>query len=243
MIHTERQDEVVILSLDRPEKRNAMLPEMLDTLHHAIESNNSARAIVLLGLGRIFCAGFDLKACAADTTGETMRSLLSGLSGCVRAMRECDAPIVLGVHGAAVAGGCALLGGADVVLADREAKLGYPVTLIGVSPVVSAPFMLAAMRPGVVRARQVDPELIDARRAYKVGMVHELVDSADMVRGRAIEIGVTLANKPGHGCRTTKRWLNAICDVSDERIRAGLEGSLSLTGGDEERERLAALWG
>lgn len=243
MIKVETQGEIVIVSLARPEKRNAMLPEMLDSLHNAIESNNSARAIVLLGQGKVFCAGFDLKACAADPSGDTMRALLSGLSGCVRAMRECDAPIVLGVHGAAVAGGCALLGGADIVLADRGAQLGYPVTRIGVSPIVSAPFMLATMRPGVVRTRQLDPDLIGAERAHEIGMVHELVDSAEQVCDRAIAIGNTLANKPGHGCRTTKRWLNAICDVNDERIKTGLEGSLALTGGDEERTRLAALWG
>lgn len=243
MIEVETQGEVVIVSLARPEKRNAMLPEMLESLHHAIESNSSARAIVLLGQGKVFCAGFDLKVCAADPSSDTMRALLSGLSACVRAMRECDAPIVLGVHGAAVAGGCALLGGADVVIADRGAQLGYPVTKIGVSPVVSAPFMLAAMRPGVVRARQVDPDLIEGSRAHEIGMVHELVDSAEQVRDRAIEVGAMLANKPGNGCRTTKRWLNAICDVSDERIKVGLEGSLALTGGEEERTLLAALWG
>jgi len=243
MIELREESGVAIIELARPQKRNAMLPEMLDQLHDAIGSSANARAIALLGQGKTFCAGFDLKACAADPGGGLMRDLLTGLSRCVRALRANPAPVVLGVHGAAVAGGCALLGGADIVIADRSAKLGYPVVRIGVSPVVSAPFMLSAMRPGVVRTRLLDTQLVSGERAKELGMVHELVDDEQHVRVRSLELAQSLAAKPGSGCRATKQWLNEICQISDERIRTGLEGSLGLTGGEEERERLAALWG
>lgn len=243
MIAHERQSDVSVISLDRAEKRNAMLPGMLDGLRDAVLASGDARALVVLGAGKTFCAGFDLKVCAADPSGETMRALLTGLSECVRAMRACPAPVVLGVQGAAVAGGCALLSGADVVVAEREAMLGYPVVRIGVSPIVSAPFMLSVLRPGVVRSRLLDPDVIGAERALELGMVHELVDGAERVRERAIELGGSLAEKPGGGCVSTKRWVNEICAVNDARASVGLEGSLGLTGGDEERERLAALWG
>lgn len=244
MIKIEKDSSgAAIVSLDRADKRNAMLPEMLRKLHGAIEVTDGAPAVVLLGEGKVFCAGFDLKACAADPGGETMRALLSGLSSAVGAMRASQAPIVLGVHGAAVAGGCALLGGADIVVADRQAKLGYPVVKIGVSPAVSSPYMLASMAPGKVRARLVDTELVSGERARSLGLVHELVQSPDQVRERAIGIARDLAAKPGQGARATKAWLNEIAPVSEDRARSGLDVSLSLTGGDEERERLAALWG
>jgi len=243
MIKHERHGDISIIALDRAEKRNAMLPEMLDELKVAIDESADARAVVLVGEGKTFCAGFDLKACAADSSGETMRALLSGLSACVVAMRECPAPVVLGVHGAAVAGGCALLGGADVVIADKNAKLGYPVVKIGVSPAVSSPFMLASMRAGVVRSLLLDTELIDGSRALELGMVHEIVETADQVREHAIGIAESIAIKQGDGCFVTKRWLNEICEVTPEVARQGLDASLSLTGGEEERERLAALWG
>ncbi|NQX95733.1 MAG: enoyl-CoA hydratase/isomerase family protein [Erythrobacter sp.] len=161
----------------------------------------------------------------------------------MRAMRACPAPIVLGIHGAAVAGGCALLGGADVVVADRNTKLGYPVVKIGVSPAVSSPFMLASMHPGVVRNRLVDTDLVTAERAFDLGMVHELADSPELMRERALEISASLAAKPGLGCIATKQWLNEISEVDDERASAGLDASLELTGGEEERTMLAALWG
>lgn len=243
MIEFSTQTGVSVIELARPDKRNAMLPEMLDQLHEAITTSHDALALVILGQGKTFCAGFDLKACAADPGGETMRALLTGLSRCVGAMRDHPAPVVLGVHGAAVAGGCALLGGADVVIANRTAKLGYPVVRIGVSPAVSSPYMLAAMHEGVVRARLLDTELIDGSQALKLGMIHELCEEPGDVRHRTLEIAESLAIKPGSGCKATKRWLNEICSVSGERAGAGLNASLELTGNDEERARLAALWG
>lgn len=243
MIESYTQSGVCVIELARPDKRNAMLPDMLDQLHEAIASSHDALAVAILGQGKKFCAGFDLKACAADPGGETMRALLTGLSRCVGALRDHPAPVVLGVHGAAVAGGCALFGGADVVIANRSAKLGYPVVRIGVSPAVSSPYMLAAMRDGVVRTRLLDTELIDGSHALGLGMVHELCDEPSEVRHRTIEIAESLASKPGNGCKATKQWLNTISCVTDERADAGLNASLGLTGNDEERARLAALWG
>jgi len=172
-----------------------------------------------------------------------MRQLLSGLSTVVRTMRAIKVPIVLGVHGAAVAGGCAILGGADIVIADARAKLGYPVVKIGVSPAVSAAFMMASITPGAVRTRLIDTELISGAEALKIGLVHEVVKGCDDVRGRAVEIAEVLAKKPGTGVQATKSWLNEITHPMTENAQRGLEVSLSLTGSREEQERLADLWG
>ncbi len=244
MIKVELQDQIAIVSLDRPEKRNAMVPEMLSQLDQEIKNcAHKARALVILGEGKTFCAGFDLKMCANDPGGETMRQLLTGLSMVVRTMRAIEVPVVLGVHGAAVAGGCAMLGGADIVIADEQAKLGYPVVKIGVSPAVSAAFMMASITPGAVRTRLVDTELISGIEAKRIGLVHETVENRDDVRGRAVEIAEILAKKPGSAIRATKSWLNEICEPMTNNAQAGLDVSLSLTGSPEEQERLAALWG
>ena len=242
MIETESRGDIRVIALARAEKRNAMLPEMLDELLDAIAESEDARAIVLIGRGKTFCSGFDLKACAQDESGETLRSLLTGLSACISAMRRCKGPVVLGAQGAAVAGGCALLGGADVVVADRSVKLGYPVVRIGISPAISAPFMLASMRPGVVRSRLLDSDLVDGERACSLGLVDELVETPDAVESRAIELAETLASKPGIGCIATKAWLNTVAPVDEDIAKLGLNTSLSLTGSEEEHERLLALW-
>ena len=244
MIRVELQDDIAIVSLDRPDKRNALVPAMLEQLDREIqECAHKVRALVLVGEGKTFCAGFDLKLCADDPSGETMRQLLRGLSTVVRTMRAIEIPVVLGVHGAAVAGGCALLGGADMVVADAQAKLGYPVVKIGVSPAVSAAFMLASITAGAVRTRLVDTELISGADALRIGLVHETVEQREDVRGRAVEIAEMLAKKPDSGIRATKAWLNEITEPMTSHAQRGLEVSLALTGSEEERDRLAKLWG
>tara|TARA_R110002096_G_scaffold435816_2_gene663166 strand:+ start:2534 stop:3268 length:735 start_codon:yes stop_codon:yes gene_type:complete len=244
MIRVTMENSVTTIVLDRPEKRNAMLPSMLEGLEAAVRGiDDRTKAIVVLGAGKVFCAGFDLKACAADASGETLRALLTGLSRCVVAMRACPVPVVLGVHGSAIAGGCAMLGGADVVVADRGAVLGYPVVKIGVSPAVSAPFLMSAVPAGAARALMLDPGLIDGARAFALGLVHELVDEAGDIEKRAMEMGAVLASKPGVGVRSTKALVNEITDGIAGRAGEGLGVSMSRVGSDEEREMLGALWG
>lgn len=243
MIRVENDGTLTRITLARGEKRNALTPDMLDALCAAFEGvPRACRAVLLSGEGPAFCAGFDLKLCAADPSGATMRRLLTGLSRCVRAMRALDAPVVLAVHGAAVAGGCALLGGADITVADRSTKLGYPVLRIGVSPAVSAPFLTATVADGPARARMLDTDLITADHALRIGLVHELVNGADAATARALDIARHLAAKPGVGVGATKSLLNRLAAPRTDWGEEALNASLSLTGSDEERQRLAALW-
>jgi len=244
MIQVHTENLVTVITLDRGEKRNAMLPGMLVDFEAAVRGiSDDTRAVVVLGAGKVFCAGFDLKVCAADESGDTMRALLTGLSACVVAMRECAVPVVLGVHGCAVAGGCALLGGADVVVADRGALLGYPVVKIGVSPAVSAAFLASAVPFGVARALMLDPGLIDGSRGFEIGLVHELVEGAGDVGGRALEIGEGFALKPRGGVEATKGLLNELTAGVAGFASEGLGVSLSRVGSEEEREMLGKLWG
>ncbi len=243
MIRLDLEDRIGFLTLARPEKRNAMTPEMLDEFAGAVESLPvAARCLVLRGDGPTFCAGFDLKLCAADPSGDVMRRLLTGLSRCVRALRALDAPVVAGIHGAAVAGGCALLGGADVVIAERQTRLGYPVARIGVSPAVSAPFLTATVADGPARTLLLDPELVTADRALSIGLVHEVADGTDALHHRAIEVARLLAAKPGRGVSATKRLLNDLARDRTGHADAALDVSLARVGSPEERERLTALW-
>jgi len=241
-IHREDRSIALVL-LDRPEKRNALTPEMLETLCEALElAPMSHDAIVLGGEGKLFCSGFDLSLCKADPSGGVMRSLLTGLSRACTIMRRTEKPVVIAAHGAAIAGGCALLGGADVVVCDSNAKLGYPVTKIGVSPAVSAPFLANNVTLGAARELLLLPELISGEAAHAKGLVHELVQTREEVRERAVAIASDLANKPPHAYAATKCWLNELeLTTHDLVIKLGLDASLSLTGGEEEQRLLAQL--
>jgi len=233
------EDGVGILAFDRPDKRNALRPEMLDAFTASVGTLESggARALLVTGRGKIFCSGFDLKLCLADPEGGVMRSLLTGLDAAIRALRESPLPVVLAAHGAALAGGCALLGGADIVVTHTDAKLGYPVVKIGVSPAVSGPFLGAQAGAGYARSRLLDPGLTTGAEAFERGLAQELVDSAEEVVPRATEIAASLASKPAWAIAATKAWLNEC--AAPPPGADGLAASLSLTGGDEERELLA----
>jgi enoyl-CoA hydratase/carnithine racemase len=242
VIARQRQGDVAIIILDRPEKRNALTPEMFAALRAAIEDARagSAAALLLAGNGPVFCGGFDLALCAQRPG--TLQQLLEQLFETIALLRSLAFPVVIAAHSAAIAGGCALLGGADIVIADRGARFGYPVITLGISPAVSAPFLRLAVGDGPCRTRLLEAALISAADALRQGLVHELVEAPEAVRPRALELAGALAAKPRHAMAATRTW---IAEVERELFpvdpRRGLEASLALTGNQEERQRLADL--
>lgn len=245
MIRSVRDGGVLVVRIDRPEKRNALTPDMLANLEEAARATHGGEdrpgALLLVGEGRVFCAGFDLDLCRDDRLA--MGALLERLSAAIVELRRAACPVVCCAHGAAVAGGCALLGGADIVVTDAGAKLGYPVLALGVSPAVSAPFLRHGVGDGAARERLLDTGLIDGREATRIGLAHECAEDAEGAMARAREIAEALAAKPRHSVAVTKRWLNELDGTTDaQAARASLDVSLSLAGGDEERAMLERMW-
>jgi 2-(1,2-epoxy-1,2-dihydrophenyl)acetyl-CoA isomerase len=244
VILVRHERDVALVLLNRPDRRNALTPGMFDALRESLSEikASGAAALLLGGEGPSFCGGFDLKLCAQRQG--TLEALLRGLFETISLLRSLPVPVVVAAHGGAIAGGCALLGGADVVVTDRSARLGYPVLPLGISPAVSAPFLRLAIGDGACRARLLDPELISGTEAARLGLAHELVDSPDEVRSRAMELAQSLASMPRFVMPVTREWLSQAEDSSSAvPARQGLERSLSLVGSDEERERLAARLG
>ena len=242
MISVEPLGTVAIMRLDRASKKNALTPRMLADLVGCLDNATSARAIVLSGVGDVFCAGFDLTLAQEDA--DATASLLRGLAAAVRALREAPCPVIASAHGAAIAGGCALLCGCDIVITDDGAKLGYPAVRLGLSPAVSAPGLIAMMgAPGAARARLLDPGLVSGREAQRRGIASECVLTAAACEARAIELATMLSEKPRSVMAYTKRWLNE-CDGSMDHARTepALEASLASILTSEHKELLAATW-
>lgn len=235
---------VGVVTLSRAEKKNALTPEMLGQVRRAIDelgARGGVNAIVLEGEGAAFCAGFDLSLCKENS--DALRELLKGLSEVIRAMRRCAAPVVVAAHGAAIAGGCAMVAAADVAITHNECKLGYPVVRLGISPAVNAPMVMQGMTPGATRERLLSSHLVSGWEALRGGLVHECIEDAGKVRERAMVVAAQIASKPKSGLQATKAWLNAIDGSLDERALDGaLDVSMRLVGSAEERSRLAELW-
>lgn len=241
MIPTEPLGHVAILRLDRAAKRNALTPKMLGALVSAISTASSARAIVLSGLGEVFCAGFDLS--ASQTDDAVLPALLSKLAEACRALRQAPCPVVCSAHGGAIAGGCALAAACDFVFTDDGAKLGYPAVKLGISPAVSGPHLSTGVGVGAARARLLDPLVVSGSEAVRLGLAMQSAPTARECEAAAIAFATTLAEKPPHAIAYTKRWLNEL-DGSDDgqRADAALEASLSGVGSPEQRELLKAIW-
>jgi 2-(1,2-epoxy-1,2-dihydrophenyl)acetyl-CoA isomerase len=241
MIQVEAAGEVAVIRLDRADKRNAMTPKMLANLVGAFDTALSARAIVLSGVGDYFCSGFDLTLCRDDD--QALADLLTGLSRAVRAIRTAPCPVVVSAHGAAIAGGCALVAAADLAVTDVNAKLGYPVLRLGISPAVNAPALRATIGDAATRARMLEPVTISGAEALRIGLAYECLESSRACEARALAIAQELADKPRHALGYTKRWLGELDRSTDPAISgASLETSMNLVGSDEQRERLAELW-
>ncbi|MCC7387653.1 MAG: enoyl-CoA hydratase/isomerase family protein [Phycisphaerales bacterium] len=253
MIRIAEQGGIGVITLHRPDVRNALTPGMLEELAaQTAEVGARSRCLVLAGEGRVFCAGFDLALCRESPDGAVMRALLTGLDAAVRAMRACPCPVVAACRGAAIAGGCALVAGADFAVADRAAKLGYPVVLLGVSPAVSGPTLAPRVGAGPARARMLDPGLISGEEAARIGLVTDLVEEPGAVLPAAMALAVELGRKGPHALAATKRWLGALDGTGTGEGAGGAAGgnvgpdglrvSLGLAGGVEEAELLEKFW-
>ncbi|MGE3107810.1 MAG: enoyl-CoA hydratase/isomerase family protein [Phycisphaerales bacterium] len=247
MLLTDSNDGITSIRFDRAEKRNALTPDMLAALRDAVAAASVAsRVIVLGGEGESFCAGFDLSLCRGNERG--LDDLLRGLFDAVAALRRSPCPVVVAAHGAAIAGGCALLGGADFVITNSGAKFGYPVVRLGISPAVTAPFLREFAGDGGARALLLEGLIITGHDAWQIGLASDCVDQAQDVWPRAEQIARGLAAKPAPGLRATRRWLDELSQAEltnrapTMTERAGLEASLSVAGNAESRARLARLW-
>lgn len=233
---------VLEIILDRPDKRNALTPDMLRAIRAHITRPDidtpptNIRAILIRANGRTFSAGFDLVLCRDEPTA--LAQLLHELSALMRAIRATPLPVVVAAHAAAIAGAAAILCAADLVVADQSAKLGYPVVRIGLSPAISAPALIDATTPAAARTRLLNPELATPSEFSFRG--HITVDTPEDVIPRAQTEAALLAAKPPRALAQTKRWLNTLDhSLDDPTLDAALRASLTTCNTDEQRTLLA----
>lgn len=158
--------------LNDPAKRNALSMAMFDSIEKQLAQAEDATVIRLRATGSAFCAGFDLAACVDDPA--MLAILLKRLGALTMQLRSHRAIVIAEVNGAAIAGGCAIVSAADIVLAAPAATFGYPVHRLGISPAVSLPTLLEGLTSGAARALVLSGEIVDADVAMKIGLVHRI---------------------------------------------------------------------
>jgi methylglutaconyl-CoA hydratase len=174
---------VARVTLSRPEVHNAFDASLIAELRAAFgslarEGPTELRAVVLAGDGPSFCAGADLAwmRAASSLTIEANEQDAMAMADLLEAIDVCPVPIVARVHGAALGGGMGLCAVSDVVIAESGTRFGFTETRVGILPAVISPFVIAKIGESHARALFPGGRRIDAVRAQRIGLVHELVE-------------------------------------------------------------------
>ena len=225
VVRVEDEGGVRTITLNRPEKRNALTPELQEELTAALvgAEDAGARVVVLAGEGEAFCAGLDLSV-LRETVGlsvEKHRIEAARVARMFRAVWECDLPTIAVVQGAAIAGGTGLATMCDFTIAAPEAKFGYTEVRIGFVPALVSAYLSLQVGAKVARELLLSARIFDAEEARRLGLVSEVVPR-DGLRQRATELAAELMRNSPEGMRATKRLLRA-------QQRQWMEGALELS--------------
>jgi enoyl-CoA hydratase/carnithine racemase len=203
LLSLERREDVALVTLQRPEKRNALSIDLRVELRDAFNSlgeDPEVGSIVLTGAGPAFCSGMDVTQFGGDQTHK--ERLVETSIGCFRAVGNCGKPVVAAVNGPALAGGFALALLCDLRLAAEEASFGFPELPRGIPPSYAA--ARAALPAPVAAELTLTGRLLDAAGALRVGIVGA-VHPAEELMPRAVELAGRIASGPRQAIAETKR--------------------------------------
>jgi methylglutaconyl-CoA hydratase len=171
----------VTITLNRPEVHNAFDPEMVTALTETladIAADDSIRAVVIAGAGKSFCAGADInhmRQSAKFTKAQNYKNA-SESARMFHALYTLNKPTIAAVHGAVRGGGCGLIAACDIAIATRTATFRLSEVKIGVIPAMISPYVIAAIGERQARRYMLSGEEFDCAEAWRIGLVHDLVE-------------------------------------------------------------------
>jgi methylglutaconyl-CoA hydratase len=204
-----REGGVLTLTLNRPDKRNALNSAVIEALHQALEAADldaDVRVVVLAGAGKDFCAGADLEEllASADASPEANEAAALRLGTLFGRMRQLPKPVVAVVRGRALAGGAGLMTACDIVLAGSGAQVGYPEVLRGFVPAMVTTMLRRLVGEKTALDLLLTGRLLSAAEAHASGLVSRVIPDGDLEREAA---GLTraLASTPASALALTKQ--------------------------------------
>jgi enoyl-CoA hydratase len=230
LLSLERREDVAVVTLQRPEKRNALSIDLrveLADAFAALGEDPDVGAVVLTGAPPAFCSGMDTSPFGGDRANR--EQLVETSIRSFRAVGSCPKPVVAAVNGAALAGGFALALLCDLRLAAEEASFGFPELPRGIPPSYAA--ARAALPAPVAAELTLTGRLLDAAGAERMGVV-SAVHPADELMTRAVELAGRIAAGPRLAVAETKR-----------RILLDRERTIGHLFAEEERLLREALLG
>lgn len=247
LVQTSIAAGIVTLTLNRPEARNALSYELIEAMNAAFDqvereaTSGGARVLILVGEGKTFCAGMDLKGVMSDP--RKMGQMLMGLSVFLRRVRRLPIPTIARVQGAAVGGGCGIMVVPDFAFTHPEAKVGYPEVDLGVCPAVVAPWLIKKIGAGRARAMLLAGGTMSGQQGFEAGLATHLVPQ-DQLESATLELARKLLTGGPHAMVVTKRWLNELDgSMDDAPLNKAAELSAQVIAGEEAQTRLRKIYG
>jgi methylglutaconyl-CoA hydratase len=234
------------ITLNRPERRNAMTQEMQTELIEVLEEAAAAggfRILILTGAGEAFCSGLDLSELQAmqNKTAADHRIDAERIARLFVALRELPIPTIAAVHGPAIAGGTGLAMVCDFTLATPTSKFGFTEARIGFVPALVSAFL--SLHVGEKRCRDLllSGRLFDAAEAHQIGLVNEIVAHGELMTRAGTLAESLLANSP-ESLKATKQLLVAQNRAwVDSAVDAALEANAASRETADFREGVAAF--
>ena len=219
MIKYEIKDGVGILTLNRPEKRNALHPELVKQMKLKIkeaEKDESIKVLIITGEGSSFCAGADLEYLSQLKDYSTLENEKDSreLAELFLMIYNFPKPTIAAVNGAAIAGGCGLASVCDFIVADEvNAKFGYSEVKIGFIPAIVSVFLIKKLGEGKALQLLLSGVIIDSKRANEISLVTHLFNNA--LEG-ALKIASNLKENSSLSMKMTKELVHKVSGLSVE---------------------------
>src|SRR5437870_2295737 len=238
----ERQTpQITVVTLNRPERRNALTLELLTQLSAAIKVASDephGRVIILRGAGAAFCNGLDLKEAADQTKAHATAEMVANT---LVTISQTHLITIAAVHGAAVAGGAGIMSACDFVVAAERTRIGYPEVRRGLVAGLVMTFLRRQLGERHIRELVFSGELIDAARAKEIGLVNRVVASDD-VMSEAEKFAAAVLQGAPVALAQTKRlveelWWHSVKEDVDRALKYHMQARES----DEAREGIAAF--
>jgi methylglutaconyl-CoA hydratase len=244
-IKLEYDQNLALLTFNRPDKRNAISFELLEELMAALDEVERAPAqvLILTGAGRAFCAGLDIEE-LKGLLGKTPEQNVADSARMARIFRriyDFPKPTIAAVNGAAIAGGTGIAFMCDFTLAVPEAKFGYTEVKIGFVPAIVSSILVWQVGHKIARDLLMTGRLFDAAEAHRYGLVNEVLEPERLLP-RARELAAQLMENSPESVRSTKKLINSfIADGLADQIAAAIEENARMRTTDDFREGVTAF--
>jgi methylglutaconyl-CoA hydratase len=245
VIQVAQGEGVATITLNRPDKRNAISFPLVDELMAALDAieQSAAQVMILTGADKAFCAGMDLeelKSLVGKTHDDNVKDS-ARMAEMFRRIYEFPKPTIAAVNGAAIAGGTGFATMCDFTLAVPEAEFGYTEVRIGFVPAIVSSILVWQVGHKIARDLLLSGRIFDAVEAHRYGLVNEIVEPGRLMT-RARELAAQLLENSPSSVRATKKLINSFIAVQlDEQIAEAIEDNARIRTTADFREGVSSF--